>query len=141
MEHRGGTNWLATELSKASKAHPKIEIAYDPIGFNVSVAQTLGRIQRFNSARLRPLTLKEIGAAAAFISQSLSDGTLRHTTSASMDTAASSVVWRWSGEVRLFGRKNSAADISALCAGSAALFVASGMRNKAPRKPREAVLL
>lgn len=130
MEHRAGTNWLATELSKAQKKFPKVEIAYDPIGFNVSVAQSLTRIRGFNTARLRPLNLKEVGAGAAYISQSLSDGTLRHSTSASLDTAAASVVWRWNGETRLFGRKSSTADISALCAGSAGLHIALGKRDK-----------
>lgn len=141
MEHRAGTNWLASELSKASKAHPKIQIAYDPIGFNVTTAQALGRIRSFNTARLRPLNLKEVGAAAALLSQSLADGTLRHTTAPSLDTAAASVVWRWNGEVRLFGRRSSSTDISALCASAAGLYIASGIKDKAPRKPREAVLL
>lgn len=141
MEHRAGTNWLVTELAKAHKANPKLEIVYDPIGFNVSVAQSLGRLPRFNTSRLRPLNLKEVGAAAALISQSLSDLSLRHSTSASLDTAASSVVWRWNGETRLFGRKSSTADISALCAGAAALFVASGVREKAPKKRNVATLL
>jgi hypothetical protein len=140
MEHRAGTNWLVTELAKASKANPKVEIVYDPIGFNVSTAQSLGRLPRFNTARLRALNLKEVGAAAALVSQTLSEGTLRHSTSASLDTAAASVVWRWNGETRLFGRKSSTADISALCAGAAGLFVASGVKEKAPRKRREAVL-
>ncbi|APX03377.1 hypothetical protein BWQ92_18100 [Arthrobacter sp. QXT-31] len=141
MDHRAGTNWVAGELAKALKEYPRLDIAYDPIGFNVQVAQALGRIPRTNTNRLRALTLKEVGAGAAFISQSLADGTLKHSTSASLDTAAEHVCWRWSGETRLFGRKTSTADISALCAGSAALFIAAGKREKQPYKRREAVLL
>ncbi|MCZ9883713.1 terminase large subunit domain-containing protein [Arthrobacter sp. B2a2-09] len=141
MEHRAGTNWVAKEIQKAVTANPRLDVVYDPIGFNVQVAQSYGRLPRANTSRLKALTLKEVGAGAAFISQALADGTLRHANSASLDQSAEAVVWRWNNETRLFGRKASNSDISALCAGSAALFVASGKRLKEPRRKREAVLL
>lgn len=141
MEHRSGMNWVAQEVHKALEAHPRLTVVYDPIGFNVQVAQSFGRIPRAKVSRLRSLSLKEVGAGAAFVSQSLADGTLRHAKSPSLDNAAASVVWRWSGETRLFGRKGSNSDISALCAGANGLFVASGKRQSAPHKRREAILL
>lgn len=141
MDHRSGVNWVAQEVHKALEAHPRLTVAYDPIGFNVQVANSFGRIPRAKVSRLKPLSLKEVGAGAAFISQSLSDGNLRHVAGPALDTAAAAVVWRWSGETRLFGRKASNTDISALCAGANGLYVASGMRQKAPIKRREAVLL
>lgn len=115
MEYRVRSDWLAPDLAKLIKAHPRAPIAYDNIGDNIAVAQALVRMPRVDTKQVKALQLKEVAAATATLASAVDTLALRHGTSPSLDKAVASATWRDSNGSRLFRRKDGQ-DISALLA-------------------------
>lgn len=133
MDYRPGTEWLTAELTRAHKAHPRVKIHYDAIGANAAVALSLQRVPTFRAHALRAVGMRDIAAGAALLAQHLDARTFHHAASASMTNAAENVTWRYSGESRLFGRKNASVDVSGIIAASIGL-TASLSRKTAPKQ-------
>lgn len=138
LDHRRGVNWLTEELYRAHKRHPRVRIAYDPIGQNAAVAMNLQRLKDFNNDVLLPVTMRDLSSAAALVAQGLDreeeDRQLQISEDETLRRAATNCVWRDSGDNRLFGRKGGN-DVSGIISGSLALQVAV----KTPRRRREAL--
>lgn len=129
MEWRVKSDWLVDDLAKALKTHPRVPVAYDNIGDNISVAQALTRKPRLNVRSLKSLTLREVAAATATLAASVDQGTLEHGSSRALDRAVESATWRDSGGSRLF-RRIEGADISALLAAVHALAAAATLKRR-----------
>lgn len=129
MAHAPRSAWAVEELARAQVRHPGIEIGYDNIGDNISIAQALGRKPRFNKNRLRSLALREVAAATALVAQHTDAETMHHAISRAIDNAVADAIWREAGGSRLFGRKHGK-DISALLACVHALAVAATLRGQ-----------
>lgn len=127
LDHRRGVNWMIEELAKAHKAHPRVRIAYDPIGQNSVIALGLQRVPGFNVKALVPVSMRDLSAGAALVAQGLDSRTLEISEDNTMTKAAQNATWRDSGDNRLFGRKGGA-DISGMIAGSLALHTAAKAR-------------
>lgn len=140
MDYRPGTEWLAAELVRAQRAHPRVDVYYDAIGANAAVAVGLQRVATFKAHALKVATMKDAAAGAALLASHLDGHTITIATSASMDNAAESVTWRWSGESRLFGRKNASVDVSGVVALSIGLSKTLSRRAKSSRKRAAAVI-
>jgi hypothetical protein len=140
MDFRPGTEWLAAELVRAQKKHPRVKIHYDAIGANSAIALTLQRVPTFRPHALHPVTMKEVAAGASILSTALDGRTAHIAASASMTNAAENVTWRYSGESRLFGRKNASVDVSGIVALSIGLAMSLGRKAQSKRKRASAVL-
>lgn len=140
MDYRPGTDWLTAELVRAQKAHPRVKIHYDSIGANSAVALALQRVATFRTHALRPVSLKEVAAGAAALNNALGVGTAHVHASASLTNAAENVTWRYSGESRLFGRKNAAVDVSGIISLSIGFAMSLGRRAHNKRKLPAAVM-
>lgn len=141
LEHKAGYSWMPAYIGKLLTDNRGVEIGYDAIGNNLAVNQTLQRSPRVPKTGLRALTMKEVSAGVSLFTQHVSDHALVHAQDGSLDKAAEEVAFRYSGDSRLFGRRQSNADISPLVAASNALYIAAGKRHKGEHKRREAVLL
>jgi hypothetical protein len=130
MDFRPGTDWLTGELTRAQKAHPRVRFYYDAIGANSAVALALQRVPTFKPAALRPVSMKEVAAGAALLNNALANRTAHIAASASMTNAAENVTWRYSGESRLFGRKNASVDVSGIVGLSIGFGMSLGRREK-----------
>lgn len=140
MDHRPGTEWLTLECVKAQKAFPRIKIHYDAIGANSAVALSLQRVPTFRSHALVPVTMKTVAAGASILSNALEARTVHVGASSSMTQSAENVTWRYSGESRLFGRKNASVDVSGIVSLSIGCAVTTGRRQNTPRKRPAAVI-
>lgn len=141
LEHKAGFNWMPAYISEILRNSKGIEVAFDSIGNNLSVFQSIQRSPRVPKASLRALTMKEVAGGVSLLTSHVSDRALVHAKDAALDKAAEEVAFRYSGDSRLFGRRQSSADISPLVAAANALYIAAGMRHKEPRKKRGAVIL
>lgn len=130
MDYRPGIDWVAAELARANRAHPKVKINYDAIGNNSAVAMSLQRIPGFKINALRPVTMRDAAAGAALVSSGLANGTWHHALSPALDTAAQNVTWRYSGESRLFGRKSANVCVAAVVAASIGTAMTTGRRRR-----------
>jgi hypothetical protein len=139
MDYRPGTEWLAAELVRAQRAHPRVDVYYDAIGSNAAVAVGLQRVPTFKAHALKVATMKDAAAGAALLASHLDARTITISQSASMDNAAESVTWRWSGESRLFGRKNASVDVSGVVGLSIGLSKTLSRRAKRTKKRAPAV--
>lgn len=139
MDYRPGTEWLAAELVRAQRAHPRVKVYYDAIGANAAVAVTLQRVPAFKAHALEVATMKDAAAGAALLASHLDARTITIGKSTSMDNAAESVTWRWSGESRLFGRKNASVDVSGVVGLSIGLSKTLSRRAKRKKKRAAAV--
>jgi len=140
MDFRPGTEWLAAELVRAQKAHPRVKIHYDAIGANSAVALTLQRVPTFRAHALRPVTMKEVAAGASLLTSHLEARTAHIAASASMSNAAENVTWRYSGESRLFGRKNASVDVSGIVGLSIGFGMSLSRRTTSRRARASAVI-
>jgi hypothetical protein len=140
MDFRPGTEWLVAECVKAQKAHPRVKFHYDAIGANSAVALQLQRVPTFRAHALHPVPLKEVAAGAAILSTALEGRTAHIGASASLDNAAENVTWRYSGESRLFGRKNASVDVSGMVSLSIGMAQSMGRKAQAKRKRASAVI-
>jgi hypothetical protein len=141
LEHKAGYSWMPAFIGKLLTDHRGVEIGYDGIGNNLSINQTIQRMPKVPKNNLRALTMKEVSAGVSLLTSHVSDHALVHAKDASLDTAAEEVAFRYSGDSRLFGRRQSNADISPLVAASNALYIAAGKRHKGEHKKRGAMLL
>ena len=123
LDHRRGVNWMVEELSRAHFKHPRVRIAYDPIGQNAVIALGLQRVPRFNPAVLLPVSMRDLSAGAALVAQGLDGGALEISEDGTLTKHAQNATWRDSGDNRLFGRKGGG-DISGMVSGSLALQTA-----------------
>lgn len=123
MDQRRGVAWLTEYLARAAGKFPRVKIAYDPIGQNSVVAMSLQRVPKFRAAVLKPLTLREMSAAAALIAQGMDAETLEFSEDSELRKSAENATWRESGDNRLFGRRGGA-DISGIISGAGALHTA-----------------
>lgn len=124
MDHRAGSQWVAPYVGKAVQAFPRVPLGYDSIGDNITVAQALGRMPRVKTTKIKPLTLKEIGAATAAIAVAVDLMTIHHPAHSGLDAAVKNTTWRESNGSRLFMR-GKGIEISCLLACVAALAVAA----------------
>jgi hypothetical protein len=136
LEHKAGFNWMPQYLGKILTDTRGIEVGFDSIGNNLSVFQTIQRMPRVPKTNLRAMTMKEVSAGVSLLTSHVSDNALVHAKDASLDKAAEEVAFRYSGDSRLFGRRQSNADISPLIAASNALYIAAGKRHQGPRRVR-----
>lgn len=120
LDTRRGVEWLTESLSRAHFRFPRVKIAYDPIGQNAGVALKLQRVPKFRPAALKPLTLRELSAAASLVAQGMDSEAILFGEDPDLRRAAEHATWRESGDNRLFGRRNGN-DISQLIAGAGAL--------------------
>lgn len=120
LEHRRGTGWVVEYLARANARFPRARIAYDPIGQNSVVALGLARVPKFRQTALKPLTLRDMSAAAAVVAQGLDDETIRFGDDVVLRKSVENATWRSSGDSRLFGRRGGN-DISGLISASAAV--------------------
>lgn len=141
LEHKAGFNWMPSYLGKILTDSRGVEVGFDSIGNNLSVFQTIQRSPRVPKSNLRALTMKEVSAGVSLLTSHVSDHALVHAKDPSLDKAAEEVAFRYSGDSRLFGRRQSNADISPLVAAANALYIAAGKRHQGPRKKRSAVIL
>jgi hypothetical protein len=141
LEHKAGFNWMPQYLGKILTEARGVEVGFDSIGNNLSVFQTIQRMSRVPKNNLRALTMKEASAGVSLLTSHVSDHALVHAADGSLDKAAEEVAFRYAGDSRLFGRRQSNADISPLVAAANALFIAAGKRHQEPRKRRGAVIL
>lgn len=130
MDHRAGSAWLAPYLARGIIKFPKAPVGYDSIGDNIAVAQALGRMPRVKTTRVKPLGLREVGAATAVIATSLETLTIHHAPHSGLDTAVKNTTWRNAGGTRLFMR-GKGIEISCLLACVHALAVASTAKRTA----------
>jgi hypothetical protein len=140
MDFRPGTEWLVAELTRAQKAHPRVKIHYDSIGANSAVALQLQRVPTFRPHALHPVTMKEVAAGASILSTALEGRTAHIAASASLTNAAENVTWRYSGESRLFGRKNASVDVSGIVSLSIGMAQSMGRKAQSKRKRAAAVI-
>ena len=140
MDYRPGTEWLTLECVKAQKKHPRVKFSYDAIGANSAVALSLQRVATFRAHALNPVTMKTVAAGASVLTNRLESRTVKVAASASMTKSAESVTWRYSGESRLFGRKNASVDVSGIVSLSIGAAVTTGRREQKPRERARAVI-
>lgn len=133
MEYRVKSDWLAEDLAKAIRTHPRVPVGYDNIGDNISIAQALQRKPRLNTRTLKSLQLREVAAATATISAGVDQETLRWATSPALVRAVEAATWRESGGSRLF-RRIEGKDISTLLAAAHALGAAAGLKKRSAGK-------
>lgn len=124
MDHRAGSQWVAAYVAKAIGKFPRVPVGYDSIGDNITVAQALGRMPRVKTTRVKALTLKEVAASTAVISQSVNLMSIHHPPHTGLDAAVKNTTWRDSNGSRLFMRAKGI-EISCLLAATHALAVAS----------------
>lgn len=141
LAHRSGYGWMPAYIAKLLTDNRGVEIGYDLIGNNAAVAQSIQRMPRVPKQGLRALTMKEVSAGVSLLTSHVADHALVHAVDPSLDRAAEEVAFRYSGDSRLFGRRQSNADISPLVAAANALFIAAGKRHQEPRKGRGPILL
>lgn len=125
MAYGPGTDWMVVELIKAQKAHPRVDISYDPIGSNTAVATELGGNARFNPKALRPKMVRDIAGGCQMLVTRMDRGTLKIGSSPSLDRAVEAAGWRFQGDNRLFKRKDASADIASLNAVAIGLAAAT----------------
>jgi hypothetical protein len=140
MDYRPGTDWLVAECTRAQKAHPRVKFCYDAIGANSAVAMSLQRVPTFRAHALRPVTMKEVAAGAALLNNHLGAGTAHIAASASLTNSAENVTWRYSGESRLFGRKNASVDVSGIVGLSIGFAMSLGRKTQTKRTRAAAVI-
>jgi phage terminase large subunit-like protein len=140
LEHKAGQNWLPGYIGKWLTDSRGLEIGYDAIGHNLAVNQTIQRMRNVPKKNLRALTMKEVSAGTSLFTSAVSDRALVHAKDASLDKAAEEVAFRYAQDSRLFGRRQSNADISPLVAASNALYIAAGKRHKEQAKRRAPIL-
>ena len=133
MDYRPGTEWLTLELVKAQKKHPRVKFSYDAIGANTAVALSLSRVPTFRQHALNPVTMKTVAAGASILSNGLEGRSVHIAASPSLTQSAENVTWRYSGESRLFGRKNASVDVSGIVSLSIGCAVTTGRRGKSER--------
>lgn len=136
LEHKAGYSWMPAYIGKLLTDNRGVEIGFDAIGNNLSVNQTIQRMRGVPKNNLRAMTMKEVAAGVSLLTSHVSDHALVHAKDASLDKAAEEVAFRYSGDSRLFGRRQSSADISPLVAASNALYIAAGKRHQEPKKRR-----
>jgi phage terminase large subunit-like protein len=136
LQHKAGYSWAPSYIAKLLTDHKGIEIGYDLIGHNAAVAQSIQRMPRVPKQNLRAMTMKEISAGSSLFTSAVSDHALVHAKDASLDVAAEEVAFRYAQDSRLFGKRQSNADISPLVAAANALYLAAGKRHQEPRKKR-----
>lgn len=141
LEHKAGQNWLPGFIGKWLTDSRGLEIGYDAIGHNLAVNQTIQRMRNVPKKNLRALTMKEVSAGTSLFTAAVSDRALVHAKDAALDKAVEEVAFRYAQDSRLFGRRQSNADISPLVAASNALFIAAGKRHKQEHKKRAPLLL
>lgn len=120
IDTRRGVEWLVESLARAHFRFPRVKIGYDPIGQNAGIALKLQRVPKFRPAALKPLTLREMSAAAALVAQDMDGEGIRFSEDPDLRRAAEHATWRESGDNRLFGRRGGN-DISQLISGAGAL--------------------
>lgn len=140
LAHKAGYSWMPAYIAKLLTDNKGIEIGFDSIGNNLSVFQTLQRMPRVPKSGLRALTMKEVSAGVSLLTSHVADHALVHAVDPSLDRAAEEVAFRYSGDSRLFGRRQSNADISPLVAAANALYIAAGKRHQEPRRKRGPIL-
>ena len=119
MEHGRGHTWMPDVLRKLS-TKLRAPIAYDSIGPNIAVAETLSR--RPPRPKLAPANMRQMQARCAQLLAEIGDRTLRHEGEVPLDEAVEGAAKRSIGEGGwVWGRRASTADISALIACTVAL--------------------
>lgn len=118
IDCRPGTDWLPGQVKRALTKH-RCPAAYDSIGANLDVAQVLTRLKASGD----PIQLRYMQAATARLVREITTRNLRHYEQPDLDNAVAGAAWRNVGDSgRLFGRKASAAPVSAIVAAAAALW-------------------
>lgn len=122
IARRPGTDWLPKVCKEADVKHPKaLGFAYDPIGQNLEVAESMSRVPY--RVRQRPLTMKHMVGAAARIEKVITKKAVVHYDQPDLTEAVKGATWRPVGvDGRLFARKASATSVAALVAASEALW-------------------
>lgn len=136
LQHKAGYSWAPSYIAKLLTDHRGIEIGYDLIGHNAAVSQSIQRMPRVPKQNLRAMTMKEIAAGSSLLTSAVSDHALVHSKDAGLDMAVEEVAFRYAQDSRLFGKRQSNADISPLVAAANALYLAAGKRHKQPYIPR-----
>ncbi len=130
MEHRAGSQWVAKNVANAILKHPRVPVGYDNIGDNITVAQSLGRMPKVKTTRVKALTLKDVAAATAVVAQANELMSLHHAKHSGLDAAVKATTWRDSNGSRLFMR-GKGIEITSLLACVHALAVASTAKRTA----------
>lgn len=119
IQHRAGTGWVAKEAYRLARRY-KMPVAYDPIGANADPADALTRARP--TIHTEALTFRDMQGAASRFVKDVAAHTLSHGQQPDLDEAVAGASWREVGESRLFGRRRSTADVTALVAATAALW-------------------
>lgn len=120
VDARAGTSWVAREAYRVARKY-RVPVAYDPIGANVDPAEALTRARP--SIKTAPMTFRDMQGGAARLVKDIRERTLAHGQQPDLDDAVAGASWRQVGDNgRLFGRRKSTADVSALVAATAALW-------------------
>ncbi|CAM3212772.1 hypothetical protein PSET11_03040 [Arthrobacter ulcerisalmonis] len=136
LAHRAGYSWLPNELAKLLRATRGVPVVYDRIGNNLAVIQELQRLRGVPQSGIESIGAKEVSAGVAILMSALSDRNLIHALDPSLDSGAEGANFRYVNDARLFGRRNSTADVAPLVAASNALYDAAGRKKRSTNRPR-----
>lgn len=120
IRHEAGDSWLPKAIHAITKRFPNTRVAYDNIGPNQSVADTLNRAAR-PKPKLHSLGTRDIVAAAATVNKEIINKTFHHVKDAALDQAAEDATRRNIGDGSWAWGRRKSGDISTLVAASNAL--------------------
>lgn len=120
IRHEAGDSWLPKAIHAITRRFPNTRVAYDNIGPNQSVADTLNRAAR-PKPKLHSLGTRDIVAAAATVNKEIIGKTLHHVVDPALDQAAEDATRRNIGDGSWAWGRRKSGDISTLVAGSNAL--------------------
>ena len=119
-DHREGSGWLTDASVRTSRDYGRAPVGHDVIGANQAVAESIGRSK--GAPRLSPFGLRQMMGAAQVLAREVAAGRVVTYGQPALDNAAQGASWRDVRDSgRLFARKASKGDVSALVAASVAL--------------------
>lgn len=119
VDRRPGVDWLAAELKRIQDEHDCM-IVMDEKGPTKDILDDLLDAD----VAIEPMSLDEYAEACARFYDKVREGRVLHPASAELDDAVGGAEWRPAGDRRVWGRKQSATDVSMLEAASLAAHAA-----------------
>lgn len=128
VENRAGTGWIVPRLKDLHDRHGPVGIVCDGAG---PAASLIAEIERELGIEVRVVTAKEYANACGALFDRVEQKTVRHLGTNELRSAIKGAVKRALGDAWAWSRKNSAVDITSLCAATLALW---GSENIEPPK-------
>lgn len=132
LDHRSGVDWLAAEAVRLARRH-RAQIAHDTVGVVLVEVEAMNRAKP--RPRLAPQSLSDIKTSAALLVKTLDLGRLVHYDQDELNEAARVAMKRKIGNGWALGRGVDTDDITPLEAGSYALHVIDGLKQRTPFVP------